>query len=408
MARMATLRFNQERYEKFVLAGRITFLLFCFGSFLGDTAISAQKTRERVKGVANFGRVTPTYFRGGEVTAEGLKNLASLGVRTVIDLREEADEEERKSCEQLGITYYSFPMTTEDTPDPVKIEKIVSIIREAKSPVYVHCSGGKHRTGTTCAYFRIKDQGWSAEKAWREQEAYGFGPPEEHANLFMFIYGNSSVGKRLKAAPSSVVSDSVVSETATAPSEKMDAKAETSTARPKTVSETAPVAPSEKSGSASETHTGVKGENVVHPQGVLSKAANYISISDAIELTRGYGGTGETIRINLEYDKKLSAPVWKILFATGTEYRLNAISGRLLGTKTKSQKLSFLRPLDLQRKYWTFQKVIAKAEQRGGEKVTEMELKSIKGRSLTFFEVMLADGVTLFFDASSGHQIRSF
>jgi protein tyrosine phosphatase (PTP) superfamily phosphohydrolase (DUF442 family) len=383
------------------LAGFIALTQISFWFSVEATAVFAQNSRERVRGVANFGRVTPTYFRGGEVTPEGLKNLASMGVRTVIDLREEADEKEKKACEQLGITYYSFPMTTEDTPDPAKIEKVVQIIREAKSPVYVHCSGGKHRTGTTCAYFRIRDQGWSAEKAWREQQAYGFGPPEEHANLFLFIYGDTPVGKKLMTAP-----PLASSEKATALPENGDAKPATATGEPKRVADSAPssTVPASLPGKGGSPSA----ENIAHPQGILSTTASYIAVSQAIELVRGYGGTGEAIRINLEYDKKLTVPVWKILLATGTEYRLNALTGRLLGTKMKSDKLSFLSPLDLKRRYWTFQKVIAKAEQRGREKVTEMELKTIRGRNVTFFEVMMADGVTLFFDAASGHQIRAF
>ena len=92
----------------------------------------------------------------------------------------------------------------------------------------------------------------------------------------------------------------------------------------------------------------------------------------------------------------------------GTEYRLNALTGALLGTKTKAEKLGYLNPLDTGRKYWTFQKIIAKAEQRGNEKVLEMELKFVRGQNRTFFEVMMGDGVTLFFDAASGSQIRSF
>ncbi len=389
MTQAANSGFLLVRYWRLACAGWTALALICLASAADDARVFAQGSGERVRGVANFGRVTDTYFRGGEVTREGLKNLAGMGVRTVIDLREEADEEEKGYCEQLGMTYYSFPMTTEDTPDPSKVERIVQIIQDAKSPVYVHCSGGKHRTGTVCAYFRIKKQGRSAERAWREQQSYGFGTPEEHSKLFSYIYGDTSVAKRLKPVPVSA--------------------APTEAARPAADGEaTAGPASTAKQDPPSGSGGDVKAEGPPHPEGVLSTTANYVALARAIQLARGHGGSGEAIRVNLEYDKKRSAPVWKLLFATGTEYRLNALTGALLGTKTKSEKLSFLSPLDLQRKYWTFQKVIAKAEQRGREKVVEMEFKSVAGRNVTFFEVMMADGVTLFFDAASGHQIRAF
>ena len=373
---------------------RFAFALACFSLFGDEAPAFGQNARERVKGVANFGRVTDTYFRGGEVTPEGLKNLAAMGVRTVIDLREEEDKKEAATCKELGITYYNFPMTTEDTPDPAKLEQIVQIISQAPAPVYVHCSGGKHRAGTVCAYFRIKRQGRAADKVWQEQQAYGFGTPEEHANLFLYIYGDSPVRSKLKPIPPVVVP-------------KAAEIAKTESARKDEMKSLAAGVPEAKSGTDSTTRSPVK-ESPPHPQGHLAATAAYTSADRAIELARAAGGSGETVRINLEYDKKNTAPVWKVLFATGTEYRLNALTGDLLGTKTKAEKLSYLNALGQTAKYWTFQKVIAKAEQRSGEKVTEMELKSIRGRNQTFFEVMLADGVTLFFEAASGHQIRTF
>jgi tyrosine-protein phosphatase SIW14 len=404
MTRAITLQSQPIRFAQVMRAGYLALALFFCDLIAPNVQAFVQETRERVKGVANFGRVTDTYFRGGEVTPEGLKNLASLGVRTIIDLREERDEKEAEGCKQLGITYHSFPMTTEDTPDPGKVEKVVEIIQQAKSPVYVHCSGGKHRTGTVCAYFRIKHQGRSAEKAWQEQQAYGFGPPEEHVNLFLYIYGPTSIAKRLKTEPS------VNSPEVGAVAEKREGKAKTESPADSTRGagfDSAPATsamPKASSGALSNA----KAESLPHPQGHLSATANYISREQALELARDNGGSGKTIRINLEYDKKRSEPVWKVLLDSGTEYRLNALTGSFLGSKTKAEKLSYLKPLEFGRKYWTFQKIIAKAEQRGDEKVIEMELKFVRGRNRTFFEVMMGDGVTLFFDAASGSQIRAF
>lgn len=376
-----TIRPGRVRFRYQMTVRRLALILLSLSAAATGGETLAQESRERVKGVANFGRVTDKYFRGGEVTHEGLKNLAALGVRTVIDLREERDDEEARVCKELGMAYHNFPMRTEDTPDPAKIEEIVRLIETATAPVYVHCSGGKHRAGTVCAYFRVKRQGQSADKAWREQQSYGFGTPEEHANLFNFIYGGTPVASKLKPMTD-------------APSR--EASPTTAAAKPAPESVKAPTAAAPKAASQP------------HPQGHLSATAGYLTIREAVEMTRSQGGAGEIVRVNLEYDKKNAAPVWKVLLATGTEYRLHALTGNLLGTKTKAEKLSFLLPLKLQSKLWTFQKVIAKAERRGGEKVIEMELKSIKGRNQTFFEVMMGDGVTLFFNALNGSQIRAF
>ena len=53
-------------------------------------ATSTKKTS--LIGVPNFGQVTPTLYRGGQPTLEGLRQLRALGVEIVINLRNEQNE----------------------------------------------------------------------------------------------------------------------------------------------------------------------------------------------------------------------------------------------------------------------------------------------------------------------------
>jgi protein tyrosine phosphatase (PTP) superfamily phosphohydrolase (DUF442 family) len=151
----------------------------------------AQGGRKQVAGVTNFGRVTDLYFRGGKVTPEGIQNLYDMGVRTIVDLAGKGGDEEA-TCKQLGIAWHSFPMDGSATPDDATIQEILSIIQSAKAPVYVHCSAGKHRAGTVCALYRTRVQGWTPEKAWDEQQSYGFGPADGHPELYAYVYGGGN------------------------------------------------------------------------------------------------------------------------------------------------------------------------------------------------------------------------
>jgi protein tyrosine phosphatase (PTP) superfamily phosphohydrolase (DUF442 family) len=146
---------------------------------------------ERVEGVTNFGRVTDLYFRGGKVTKVGVQNLHDMGVRTIIDLT--GDRKEEAAARRLGMKFHAFRMEGGERPDDAKVAAILKIITEAKEPVYAHCAAGKHRAGTIAALYRIRVQGWTPERAWEEQESYGFGPASGHRKLYEYVYGRGGL-----------------------------------------------------------------------------------------------------------------------------------------------------------------------------------------------------------------------
>ncbi len=336
---------------------------------LGASAFAqAPKPAENPAGVNNFGRVTPTFLRGGEVTAEGLKNLHALGARTIVDLRDDPEPEEAEICKQLGLTYYSFPLTGHEAPDPATMQKILDLISGADAPIYVHCSGGKHRAGTACAMYRMRKEGWTPERAWREQQAYGFGPPEEHREMFLSLYSGTSVEKRLGR----------------------NAAIESSTFVFPAVERAKP-AP----GVAAAT---------------LSWSTRYIEPAVAVRRARTAGASGSVIRVDVEFDTKAAKPLWKILFASGLEYRFDAVTGEALGSKKKdADSVEVLAPLGISPRYAGFRRAALAAERvAAGGKVTELELKHVKGRRKAFYEAALADGTTFYIDAVSGRQIVEF
>ena len=143
-------------------------------------------------GIRNFGRVDAKLYRGGDFVPHGVQRIVDLGVRTVISVRAHSTHGEPDSCAAHGIAYYLFPMTTHATPSSAAMDSILDIVRNASAPVFVHCTAGEHRTGTVCALYRIRVQHWSLERAWAEQEAYGFGPAEHHPKLFHFVYGDGT------------------------------------------------------------------------------------------------------------------------------------------------------------------------------------------------------------------------
>ncbi len=127
-------------------------------------------------GVANFHQVDQNLYRGAQPTVDGLRNLANLGVKTIIDLRhgrERADNEER-AAEALGLRYISVPMKGLEAPTTQQIESLLSVLNAAdQGPVFVHCREGKDRTGTVIACYRIAHDHWSNDKALEEARTWG-------------------------------------------------------------------------------------------------------------------------------------------------------------------------------------------------------------------------------------------
>jgi protein tyrosine/serine phosphatase len=116
--------------------------------------------------------------------------LAALGVRTVINLTsDDAQADERALVEHAGMQYVGMPMTTRIVPTSAQISEFLRIVNDpAKQPVYVHCVGGRHRTGVMTAIYRMTSDRWTAEQAFGEMKRFKFGADFLHPEFKQFVY----------------------------------------------------------------------------------------------------------------------------------------------------------------------------------------------------------------------------
>jgi protein tyrosine phosphatase (PTP) superfamily phosphohydrolase (DUF442 family) len=164
-------------------------------------------------GVYNFGRVNAAYYRGGQPQGHDYSDLAELGIKTVIDLQKYGDSGEPQLVQSAGMTYHRIPMTTHVPPTPEQLALFLQIVNDpANQPVYVHCAGGRHRTGVMTAVYRMTADGWSADDAFGEMKKYNFGPDFMHPEFKSFVYGYQSVvgGGRLTVDSTSAPSTATV------------------------------------------------------------------------------------------------------------------------------------------------------------------------------------------------------
>ena len=128
---------------------------------------------QRWGGVDNFDQVTPTLYRGAQPTAEGYRRLAAYGVRTVINLRDSDDRREAQWAHDAGMAYVRLPLDAE-TVTPADAERFLTLLGEARGPVFVHCLQGRDRTGMAVAAYRVRMQGWTLEAALEDLNAHGY------------------------------------------------------------------------------------------------------------------------------------------------------------------------------------------------------------------------------------------
>jgi tyrosine-protein phosphatase SIW14 len=138
--------------------------------------------------VANFGRVSDTYYRGAQPVGRDFAALKALGVKTIIDLQESGDSDEPGAAKAAGLNYVRIGMTTRIVPTPAQLEQFLSIVNDpAQQPVFVHCAGGHHRTGVMTAIYRMTKDGWNGAQAFSEMKKYGFGADWLHPEFKKFV-----------------------------------------------------------------------------------------------------------------------------------------------------------------------------------------------------------------------------
>ena len=142
-------------------------------------------TPVKTPGLPNLHRVSESLYRGAQPTAEGIRELKAMGVRTIINLR--SFHSDRDKIGETGLAYeriYMKPWHAEEK----EIVRFLQIVTDGKrTPAFVHCQHGADRTGTMIAVYRVAVQGWHKEEALREMTE---GPYNFHGvwrNLIAFL-----------------------------------------------------------------------------------------------------------------------------------------------------------------------------------------------------------------------------
>jgi tyrosine-protein phosphatase SIW14 len=182
------LRFSFPVTRRIVLVAALSFAFPAAGVAAGSGATVAGGTTVRID---NFGRIDAHYYRGAQPEGRDYADLAAIGVKTIINLTsDDAQPNEKALTEQAGMRYVQIPMTMHRAPTQGQLAQFFRIVEDpAQQPIYVHCVGGKHRTGVMTAAYRINENHWTADQAFKEMKDYHFGFDFLHQEFKDFVFG---------------------------------------------------------------------------------------------------------------------------------------------------------------------------------------------------------------------------
>jgi len=154
------------------------------------TAFSQERNHANLSTVTikNFGQMDDRFFRGGQPKEGDYQQLAALGIKTIIDLRDDPESYEQRDAEALGMKYVNIPMSDKEYPEASKIEQFLKLVDDPSTgKFYVHCAGGRHRTGVMGAVYRFNHYNWNYDQVYAEMKKYDFYTRFGHGDMKKFV-----------------------------------------------------------------------------------------------------------------------------------------------------------------------------------------------------------------------------
>jgi protein tyrosine/serine phosphatase len=148
---------------------------------------SEQANFSNVK-IKNFGQMDERFYRGAQPKENDYESLKALGITTVVDLQDEPKAYEKQLVESLGMHYVNIPMVGKKYPTDEAVSAFVKLVDDPKTgKFFVHCAGGRHRTGAMGAVYRFNKYHWNYDQVYAEMKKYDFYTSWGHGDFKTFV-----------------------------------------------------------------------------------------------------------------------------------------------------------------------------------------------------------------------------
>ncbi|HXI22838.1 MAG TPA: hypothetical protein VNG71_03105 [Pyrinomonadaceae bacterium] len=137
--------------------------------------------------ISNFGQMDDRFYRGARPNEKEFASLKQLGIQTVIDLTDNTPKE-KGFVEAQGMRYVNIAIPDKQDPSDAQIAEFLKVVNDpATGKFYVHCAGGRHRTGVMGAVYRFNNYHWNLDRVYQEMLDFDFYTSNGHGGQKKFV-----------------------------------------------------------------------------------------------------------------------------------------------------------------------------------------------------------------------------
>lgn len=173
---------TKSTYAKFAAVAGLMFAIavVSIGKTHSDSKFSEIK-------ISNFGQMDERFYRGGRPKQKDFATLKALGIQTVIDLTDNTPAE-KGYAEAQGLRYVNIAIPDKKDPSAEQIAEFLKVVNDTETgKFYVHCAGGRHRTGVMGAIYRFNNYKWTLDQVYAEMLDFDFYTSNGHGGQKKFV-----------------------------------------------------------------------------------------------------------------------------------------------------------------------------------------------------------------------------
>jgi len=166
---------------------------------IGKTNTNSEFANIKIK---NFGQMDERFYRGARPSQRDFQALKNLGIKTVIDLTDNTPEE-KGFVEAVGMQYVNIAIPDKKDPSEAQIQQFLKLVDDPNTgKFYVHCAGGRHRTGVMGAIYRFNTYHWTLDQVYTEMLNFDFYTSTGHGGQKRFVENYAQRFETVNAAAS--------------------------------------------------------------------------------------------------------------------------------------------------------------------------------------------------------------